>query len=182
MRFAPCFKHQSPLGGLRSWPCQKRWWLIFTPCGRLCFQTTFISIAPQGQRQRIRPNRCSGRTLDWALFSWNQAKARCYQSCSDVCPCRSGISMDEHLNLLSIWGQQMEGKGKYPWPFLVGSNPRLSSFANIPMASASAQDNQEAHNFKPRLIKKSSCKVICKWVLLRSLWLWQWWWWSHGLY
>lgn len=68
---------------------------------------------------------------------------------------KPGFLKDEHVNLLSIRGQGVGERRKYTWPFLVGTNPRVSSFANIPVAPTLPQNNQEAPNFKRRLAGQS---------------------------
>lgn len=59
---------------LQTWPCRKRWYRILRPSGKLLSQTTFNRVSLQAQRHRACLNRCHGRTLDSALFSWSQAE------------------------------------------------------------------------------------------------------------
>ena len=48
-------------------------------------------------------------------------------------------------------------EGEYSWPFLAGANPKVSSFANIPVALLFPQETQ---NLKAGLQKNSSCILI----------------------
>lgn len=66
-----------------------------------------------------------------------------------------GFSKDKHLNFNTSPGNGMEGE--YPWPFFVGANPEVSSFANIPEALLFPQ---ETRNLKPGLQKNSGCILI----------------------
>ena len=47
-------------------------------------------------------------------------------------------------------------------PFLVGANPRVSSFANIPVAPISPPNNQEAQNLNLGLQRSLATKGIFK--------------------